>query len=83
MVERMCTVCREMKDKNALVRVARADGRYFVDKTGKAGGRGAYICKNPACINLARKKNVFARSFSGRVPCEIYDNLEEMLQSEE
>ena len=47
---RTCVSCRTERDKNDLVRlVRRADGTVRVDPTGKASGRGAYLCADPAC----------------------------------
>ena len=55
---RKCTGCGEMFDKRTLVRVVKSpDGEVSLDLTGKASGRGAYVCKNPGCLNMARKKN--------------------------
>ena len=42
---RMCLCCREMKPKRELVRVVlNKEGQISVDLTGKAAGRGAYLC---------------------------------------
>ena len=79
--QRMCVVCREMKDRNRLLRVARVNEKFLIDLTNKAGGRGAYICKNTDCLESARKKNVFERSFSGKIPAEVYEKLEELISS--
>ena len=41
---RMCIACREMKPKKEMLRVVKnADGEVFVDRTGKASGRGNYF----------------------------------------
>src|SRR5574340_1614421 len=56
---RTCVACRREADKRTLVRFVRdADGEVHVDPTGKAGGRGASICADMACFELAvgRKK---------------------------
>ena len=51
---RMCVGCREMKEKKALLRVVRlADGGAAIDRTGKAPGRGAYICPSGECLKKA------------------------------
>ena len=43
--QRTCLGCNEAKPKNELIRIVKqSDGKIFVDKTGKAEGRGAYIC---------------------------------------
>jgi hypothetical protein len=52
----------ESKEKEDLVRVTWYEGELAVDTTGKAKGRGVYICKNPDCIAKAAKKGAFARS---------------------
>lgn len=53
---RMCCVCREMKNKNKLIRVCRnSKGEFNIDETQKAEGRGAYICKEGECISKLKK----------------------------
>jgi uncharacterized protein len=48
--QRMCVVCRAVRDKRMLVRVhQRAGGTVTVDPTGKGPGRGAYLCPRRAC----------------------------------
>ena len=60
---RMCIVCREHSDKKELVRIVKnKNGEIFLDLTGKANGRGAYICKSKECF-LKLKKN------KGAKPC--------------
>ena len=44
---RMCVGCREMKPKMELTRVVKPqEGDCAIDFTGKAPGRGAYVCKS-------------------------------------
>ena len=52
----------ESKEKENLIRVTWFEGKLAVDPTGKAKGRGVYICRDEACIAKARKKGAFARS---------------------
>ena len=53
---RMGVGCREMKPKRALIRVVRSqDGNVTVDFTGKAAGRGAYVCRSVECLERAIK----------------------------
>ena len=79
---RRCVGCYEMKDKRELLRVVKEEGgRIFIDTTGKANGRGAYICKDVACFETARKKGGFARSFKCSVENEIYDKLKEEIEN--
>ena len=54
---RMCVACREMKPKKEMLRVVRPkEGDVFIDLTGKAAGRGAYVCNDPACIRKLKKR---------------------------
>jgi len=54
--QRMCVGCRVMKNKRELIRVVRTpEGSIDLDTTGKKSGRGAYICADPECLNLAVK----------------------------
>ncbi len=47
---RSCVVCRTKRPKRELNRIVRTtDGVAQVDVTGKANGRGAYLCSEPAC----------------------------------
>lgn len=48
--QRTCIVCRQAKDKRDLVRVVRTpEGNFMIDPTGKANGRGAYLCRQGDC----------------------------------
>lgn len=74
----------ESKDKNQLIRIAWYDGRLSVDPTGKAKGRGVYLCKNISCLEKARKRKALQRSLQAEIPEEelnrIYEELEEYEQ---
>ena len=81
---RKCTGCNEMKPKRELVRVVRSpEGEISLDLTGKKPGRGAYVCKDPACLKLARKAKRFERAFSSPIPDEVYDLMEKELEANE
>ena len=56
---RQCVGCGEMKEKKSLIRVIRTpDGTILLDRTGRANGRGAYLCDDPACLAAARKRSM-------------------------
>ena len=92
---RKCTGCGEMKPKKELVRVVKApdskdengtitaQGGVSLDLTGRKPGRGAYVCRNIACLKAARKARKFERAFSCQIPSEVYDQMEEELTSNE
>ena len=77
---RKCLGCNEMRPKRELVRVARSpEGAIALDKTGKQGGRGAYMCPDPACFKKLRKRKSLERAFKCPVPEEVYEGLEAAL----
>ena len=81
---RMCLGCNEMKPKRELIRVVhQKDGTILLDATGKAAGRGAYICPKLECLRAARKARRLEKSFACRISEEIYDALEAAMQSAE
>jgi len=78
---RMCTGCREGKPKKELVRVVRdPQGGISIDLTGKKSGRGAYICRDEACLVKARKQKSLERAFGCTIPDEIYARLTEEIR---
>jgi len=56
--QRTCIVCRQVRGKKALIRLVRTEnGDAEIDVFGKKPGRGAYLCSNKVCWELALKKN--------------------------
>lgn len=79
--QRSCIGCRSVRDKGDLVRVVRTpDDRFVMDPTGKAAGRGAYLCPSPACLDAAVKRKSFDRAFRQAVPKETVAALEAALR---
>ena len=88
---RKCTGCGEMKEKRELIRVVKAPdtkdengeiiakGEISLDLTGRKAGRGAYVCRNLACFENARKTRRFERSLSCKIPDEVYEQMQSEL----
>ena len=77
---RRCTGCNEMKSKKELVRVVKnKEGEVFLDLTGKKAGRGAYLCRDVACLQKARKSRGFERALSCQIPVDVYEEMEKEL----
>ena len=77
---RMCLGCREMKPKRELVRIVRnKEGAVSLDKTGKAAGRGAYICPRAECLEACIKTKALSRAFEAPVEESILDSIKEEL----
>ena len=80
---RTCLGCNEMKPKKELVRVVKSpEGEISIDLTGKKPGRGAYVCRDAACLAKARKAKRLERAFSCDIPDDDYDSMEEVLKNE-
>ncbi len=77
---RMCLCCREMSPKRELVRVVmNKEGVIAVDLTGKAPGRGAYLCRRPECVKKLSKTRALNKCFGREVPEEVYVQLQKEL----
>ena len=73
---RRCVNCREVKNKSELLRVVRTpEGNFTIDFTGKANGRGAYVCKNEICAAETKKRRKLDKSFKAALPADIYDKI--------
>jgi Predicted nucleic-acid-binding protein implicated in transcription termination len=73
---RTCVACRTSGDKRGLLRVVRnPEGGVAFDVSGKANGRGAYICAAEPCIKAAQKQNKLGRSLKTEVPSTLYEEL--------
>jgi len=54
---RTCMGCATSSDKREFIRIVRTpEGHVEIDPTGKANGRGAYLCADPDCFEMARKR---------------------------
>lgn len=74
--QRTCIGCNTQKNKNELIRIViNKEGSIFLDKTGKANGRGAYICNNIECLEKAIRTKRLERSFETTISNEIYSDL--------
>ncbi len=65
---RSCIGCRQVKDKDELVRIVMAgSGQIAVDPTGHADGRGAYICRSRECLDRCIKHGGLSRAFKQNI----------------
>ena len=73
---RTCMGCNEKKPKKELVRIVKnKDGEIFIDRTGKADGRGAYICDQIECLDKVIKSKRLEKVLEMQIPEEVYNNL--------
>ena len=79
--QRQCMGCRERKNKRELIRVVRGtDGTVNLDFSGKAPGRGAYICPDPECLKKAIRSKALDRSLEVEIPEAVYDRLSKEME---
>jgi uncharacterized protein len=61
--QRTCVVCRATTAKQALHRIVRSPaGTVAYDPSGKAAGRGAYLCGQQRCLETAVRRRSMQRA---------------------
>ena len=77
---RMCVGCREMKPKATLLRVVKPqEADAYIDRTGKAAGRGAYVCGSIECLKKAEKSHALDRALDTKIEAAVYSQLEKQI----
>lgn len=77
---RACVISKEKLPKAELLRIVRTpDGVVVVDLTGKLNGRGAYIKKDMAILEKAKKTKQLERHLECQVPSEVYEEIEAII----
>jgi hypothetical protein len=62
------------------MRIVRSpDGIVRADPSGKAAGRGAYVCMSEECLAAARKRDALAKALKVKIDDSLYDELLEMI----
>ena len=73
---RKCLATQEICPKKDLIRVVKnKDGDVFVDLTGKAYGRGAYLKKSIEAIDKAKKSKCLNKALECEIPEKVYEDL--------
>jgi uncharacterized protein len=85
---RTCIACREKRPKRELVRVVcTPEGSVEIDERGKRAGRGAYVCREAACLQLAVQPQRLSRALKCQVAAEeaaaLKAQIAVLLQGEE
>lgn len=77
---RKCVSCNEKKSKKDLMRIVKdSEDNIKLDPSGKANGRGAYVCLSLDCIDEAEKTKRLSRSLGMKVSKDIYDELRKLV----
>ena len=73
---RMCIVTREAHEKKDLLRIVKdKEGNVYVDSTGKANGKGAYITKSDEVLTKAIKNKILNKVFNCEIPDSVYAEI--------
>ena len=80
--QRTCVGCRQARAKRELLRIVRTpQGGIEVDPLGKAAGRGAYVCPNERCPELAVKQKKLARALAAPVGEDVLQRIKAIVGS--
>ena len=68
--------CRQSREKRELLRVVRTPtGEVRIDESGRLNGRGAYVDRDPGCIELALDRGLLDRALETPIPAEVRESL--------
>ncbi len=74
--QRTCVACRQVRPKAELLRVVRSpEGHLLVDVTGKAAGRGAYVCRRRECAEQAVAEKRLTRALGVPVGPDVLERM--------
>ena len=77
---RKCVVTQERLPKKDLLRIVKNnEGEVFVDLSSKANGRGAYIKKDVAGLELAMKNKNLERALECSIPETVYERIRKVI----
>ena len=77
---RSCVVSKEKLPKQELIRVVKnKDNEVFIDLTGKANGKGAYIKKDLAILEKAIKTKALEKHLETKIENSIYEELKNII----
>ena len=77
---RRCVVTKEQLPKEELLRIVKnKENEVFVDLTGKANGRGAYIKKDVNVLKTAKDKKILERALETQINEGVYEEIEKVI----
>lgn len=78
---RKCVATQEQCPKKDLLRIVKTpEGTIEVDTTGKMNGRGAYLKKDEAAVEIAKKKGALSKALECPIPDEVYEKILEVIR---
>ncbi len=78
---RKCIATGEQLPKKELLRIVRTpEGELAVDETGRKNGHGAYLKKDLAALETAKKKGSLKRALEVDIPEEFYEEIRKVIE---
>ena len=79
---RTCVGCREAKSKKEMIRIVKTpEGNVILDLSGRANGRGAYLCKSSRCLEEAYKHKGLERSLKVPIDAGVYERIKKEMEA--
>ena len=74
--------CKRKFPCDSVSAAAKCGPRISLDFRGKAPGRGAYLCPDPACLKKAIRARALERAFDVKIPQEVLDGLVQAMEAQ-
>lgn len=79
-IKRRCISCRELKNREEMIKITRYENHLIVEPDSKTMGRSAYICKNDECIKKMVKSKGIKRNLKFNNDVVIKQTEEKIIQ---
>ena len=77
---RSCVVTKEKLPKSELLRIVRMpDGTVLADESGKLNGKGAYIKKDIAVLEKAKKSKILDKVLETTISDAVYEEISKII----
>ena len=78
---RTCVITKESLPKQELIRIVRTPEQIVkVDETGKLNGRGAYIKKDIAVLEKAKKSKILEKRLECNIEDSVYEEIKNIIE---
>lgn len=78
---RTCVVTKESLPKQELLRIVRTPEKLVkVDETGKLNGKGAYIKKDLAVLEKAKKSKILEKRLECKIEESVYEEIRNIIE---
>lgn len=80
---RLCIGCYKIYNSKELIKIKFNCGKLYINPKVYLDGRSAYLCYKKDCIDIAKNKKKFEKSFKGKIKIteDIWFFLEEVLKT--